>query len=100
MADLFLAEALDHFGSIEATLQAVDKRPDDVTLLNDISRPYNTIKGNADAPWVTSVQQVAHRVDNLLDLARSDRHTMGPADVDVVLRAVDVLSSMIRDIGA
>lgn len=100
MADLFLAEALDHLGTIEAALLALDARPGDTILLNDIFRPFHTIKGNAGALGVTSVQEVAHRVENLLDLARSGRHTMGPADVDVVLRAVDVLSSMIRDIGA
>ena len=100
MADLFLAEALDHLGTIEAALLALDERPGDVTLLNDIFRPFHTIKGNAGALGVTSVQAVAHKVESLLDLARSGRRTMGPADVDVVLRAVDVLTSMIRDVGA
>jgi two-component system, chemotaxis family, sensor kinase CheA len=100
MADLFLAESLDHLGTIEAALLALDERPGDTTLLNDIFRPFHTIKGNAGALGVTSVQEVAHRVENLLDLARSGRRKMGPADVDVVLRAVDVLSSMIRDVGA
>jgi two-component system, chemotaxis family, sensor kinase CheA len=99
MADLFLAEALDHLGTIEAALLSLDERPGDVTLLNDIFRPFHTIKGNAGALGVTSVQEVAHSVENLLDLARSGRRTMGPADVDVVLRAVDVLTSMIRDVG-
>ena len=100
MADLFLAESLDHLATIEAALLVLDERPGDVTLLNDIFRPFHTIKGNAGALGVTSVQEVAHRVENLLDLARSGRRAMGPADVDVVLRAVDVLTSMIRDIGA
>jgi len=71
MADLFLAEALDHLGTIEAALLALDERPGDVALLNDIFRPFHTIKGNAGALGVTSVQEVAHSVENLLDLARS-----------------------------
>jgi two-component system chemotaxis sensor kinase CheA len=100
MADLFLAESLDHLGTIEAALLALEEGPGDTTLLNDIFRPFHTIKGNAGALGVTSVQEVAHQVENLLDRARSGRHTIGPADVDVVLRAVDVLTSMIRDIGA
>jgi two-component system, chemotaxis family, sensor kinase CheA len=99
MADLFLAESLDHLGTIEAALLALDERPGDATLLNDIFRPFHTIKGNAGALGVTSVQEVAHHVENLLDLARSGKHAMSAADVDVVLRAVDVLSSMIRDVG-
>jgi two-component system chemotaxis sensor kinase CheA len=100
MADLFITEAIDHLGTIEAALLALDDRPGDTTLLNDIFRPFHTIKGNAGALGVTSVQEVAHHVENLLDLARSGHHAMTTADVDVVLRAVDVLSSMIRDVGA
>jgi two-component system chemotaxis sensor kinase CheA len=100
MADLFLAESLDHLGTIEAALLALDERPGDTTLLNDIFRPFHTIKGNAGALGLTSVQEVAHHVEDLLDRARSGRLTMRPADVDVVLRAVDVLGSMIRDVGA
>jgi two-component system, chemotaxis family, sensor kinase CheA len=100
MADLFITEAIDHLGTIEAALLALDDRPGDTTLLNDIFRPFHTIKGNAGALGVTSVQEVAHHVENLLDLARSGDHAMTAADVDVVLRAVDVLSSMIRDVGA
>ncbi|HLG58939.1 MAG TPA: chemotaxis protein CheA [Vicinamibacterales bacterium] len=100
MADLFIAEAIDHLGTIEAALLALDDRPGDTTLLNDIFRPFHTIKGNAGALGVTSVQEVAHGVENLLDLARSGCHAMTATDVDVVLRAVDVLTSMIRDVGA
>jgi two-component system chemotaxis sensor kinase CheA len=99
-ANLFLAESLDHLGTIEAALLALDERPGDTTLLNDIFRPFHTIKGNAGALGIVSIQEVAHRVESLLDLARSGEHTMRPADVDVVLRAVDVVSAMMRDIGA
>ena len=100
MADLFVAEALDHLGTIEAALLALDARPRDRALLNDIFRPFHTIKGNAGALGITSVQEVAHRVETLLDLARSGTHAMGPSEVDVVLRAVDVLGAMIRDVRA
>jgi HPt (histidine-containing phosphotransfer) domain-containing protein len=60
MAELFIAEALDHLGTIEATLLALDERPGDVTLLNDIFRPFHTIKGNAGALGITSVQERLH----------------------------------------
>jgi two-component system chemotaxis sensor kinase CheA len=99
LASLFIAEALDHLGTIEAALLELDERPDDVTLLNDIFRPFHTVKGNAAALGVVSVESVAHRVENLLDLARSGQLRVGPPEVDLVLRSVDVLTMMINDVG-
>ena len=68
LAGMFIAEALDHLSSIEALVLQVEAQPGDSKLLNDVFRPFHTIKGNAGALGVTSVQEVAHRVENLLDL--------------------------------
>jgi two-component system chemotaxis sensor kinase CheA len=99
LANLFIAEALDHLGTIEAKLLELDERPEDTNLLNDIFRPFHTVKGNASALGIVSVERVAHKVENLLDLARSGRIQVGETEVDLVLRAVDVLSLMINDVG-
>jgi len=99
LANLFIAEALDHLGTIEAKLLELDDRPEDTNLLNDIFRPFHTVKGNASALGIVSVERVAHKVENLLDLARSGRIQVGAEEVDLVLRSVDVLSLMINDVG-
>ena len=99
LANLFIAEALDHLGTIEAKLLELDERPEDTSLLNDIFRPFHTVKGNASALGIVSVERVAHKVENLLDLGRSGKIQVGPPEVDLVLRAVDVLSLMIGDVG-
>jgi two-component system, chemotaxis family, sensor kinase CheA len=95
LAGMFFAEALDHLGSIESTVLALEGAPGDVKLLNDLFRPFHTIKGNAGALGVTSVQHVAHKVENLLDLGRSGKHAIGQAEIDVILKAVDVVTAMI-----
>ena len=87
LANLFIAEALDHLGTIEAKLLELDERPEDTNLLNDIFRPFHTVKGNASALGIVSVERVAHKVENLLDLARSGRIQVGETEVDLVLRA-------------
>ena len=99
MGALFVAEALDHLGTIEAALLALDNRPNDAGLLNDIFRPFHTVKGNAGALGLTSIQDVAHCVESLLDLARAGRHPVRATEVDLVLRAVDVLTAMVTDVG-
>jgi two-component system chemotaxis sensor kinase CheA len=100
MAGMFVGEAIDHLGTIESALLQLESTPDDIKLLNDVFRPFHTIKGNAGALGVTSVQKVAHTVENLLDLARAGRHAMGVREFDVVLKAVDLLMLMIQELPA
>lgn len=95
---MFVAEALDHLGTIEAVLLQLEETPNDSTLLNDVFRPFHTIKGNAGALGITSVQECAHKVENLLDRCRSGAHSVGSAEVDIVLRSVDLLTAMINDL--
>jgi two-component system chemotaxis sensor kinase CheA len=96
LAGMFIAEALDHLSSIEALVLQVEAQPGDTKLLNDVFRPFHTIKGNAGALGVTSVQELAHSVENLLDLGRAGKHHIGDGEVEVILSSVDLLTTMIR----
>jgi two-component system chemotaxis sensor kinase CheA len=100
MTSMFVSEALDHLGTIESVLLQLEMTPGDSKLLNDVFRPFHTIKGNAGALGVTSVQELAHTVENLLDLARAGKHQMGADEFDVVLKAVDLLTVLIQELPA
>jgi two-component system chemotaxis sensor kinase CheA len=100
LAGMFIAEALDHLSSIEALVLQVEAQPGDSKLLNDVFRPFHTIKGNAGALGVTSVQELAHSVENLLDLGRSGQHHIGDDEVEVILSSVDLLTTMIQGLSA
>ncbi len=98
MLNMFVGEALDHLGTIESVVLQLEGAPADVKLLNDVFRPFHTVKGNAGALGVTSVQELAHCVESLLDLARAGKHLMGPDEFDIVLRAVDLLTIMMQEL--
>jgi two-component system chemotaxis sensor kinase CheA len=100
LASMFIAEALDHLSSIEALVLQVESQPEDSKLLNDVFRPFHTIKGNAGALGVTSVQELAHSVENLLDLGRSGKHEIGGREIEVILASVDLLTTMVRGLSA
>lgn len=99
LAVMFTTEAVDHLNSIEGLLLQLEQAPGDRRLLNDIFRPFHTIKGNAGALGLARIQELAHKVENLLDLARSGRHAVGAAEIDAVLAAVDVLLAMVANLG-
>jgi HPt (histidine-containing phosphotransfer) domain-containing protein len=84
LTGMFIGEAIDHLGTIEATVLHLEANPDDQKLLNDVFRPFHTIKGNAGALGVKSVQEFAHKVENLLDLGRSGKIRIGPAECDAI----------------
>ncbi|MEQ1833366.1 MAG: Hpt domain-containing protein, partial [Candidatus Eisenbacteria bacterium] len=97
LAAMFVAEALDHLATIENTLLQLEATPGDQKLLNDVFRPFHTIKGNSGALGLGRMQQLAHTVENMLDLARAGRYALGAAEFDAILQSVDVLSALIRD---
>jgi len=98
MAALFVADGLDHLSTIEAVVLQLETAPEDAALLNDLFRPFHTVKGNAGVLGLMTIQGLAHKVETLLDLARSGAHRIQRADVDVVLNAVDLLTLMIREL--
>lgn len=98
MAAMFVAEALEHLGTIEAAVLLLEAAPGDVKILNDIFRPFHTVKGNAGALGVVRVQELAHKVETLLDRCRAGRHKFGRSEADATLEAVDVLSALVTDL--
>jgi two-component system chemotaxis sensor kinase CheA len=98
LAGMFIAEAVEHLATIEASVLALEAAPGDNKLLNDIFRPFHTVKGNSGALGVRTVQELAHRVENLLDLGRSGKHRIGEREIEVVLKSVDLLNAMMNDL--
>ena len=99
LSQMFIAEALDHLSTIEASVLELETNPTDTKILNDVFRPFHTVKGNSGALGVQTVQALAHRVENLLDLCRSGQHRVGSAEIEVILKSVDLLSALITDLG-
>src|SRR5512142_3048355 len=46
LAGMFVTDALDHLGTIEAVVLKLESAPGDAKLLNDLFRPFHTVKGN------------------------------------------------------
>ena len=100
LAGMFIADATDHLGTIEATLLKLEKSPTDLKLVNDIFRPFHTVKGNAGVLGIASIEEFAHKIETLLDLARSGKHAIGAAEIDLVLKTVDLLKLIIEELPA
>jgi two-component system chemotaxis sensor kinase CheA len=100
LARTFFAETFDHLGSIQASVLALEHAADDIGLINEVFRPFHSLKANAAALGISGVETVAHRVETLLDQARSGARRLRADDVEVILAAIDLLTQMLQDLDA
>ena len=94
----FHVEALDHLQQIEAALLVLDASPDERDALNGLFRSFHTIKGVAGFLHLGPMHRLAHEVESLLDLARTDRLVLTPAIITEILKSRDALQEMISQI--
>ena len=96
----FVIEAKEHLADVENQfLQIEDAGEDvDVDLVNEVFRAIHSIKGAAGFLGLTKVNDLAHSLENVLNMMRN--HELVPTSpiVDAMLRAADTLKGMIEDI--
>lgn len=91
----FVSEARSHLADSEVAMVELSREPDNVENLNLTFRAFHTIKGVAGFLNLTSVVELAHVAETLLDGGRSGRFVFDAPDIDLVLAAGDMITQMI-----
>lgn len=94
----FIEEAFEHLESIEVNVLELEQSPDDMDIINNIFRPFHTIKGVSGFLNLKTINRLAHATENLLDDVRNGKRAMDSRVIDVVLTVGDALRSMIENI--
>lgn len=87
----FLVEAREHLTNVEGRLLEIEQGVHTAETLNSAFRSFHTLKGLAGFLDFAVLQEVAHEVESLLDMARNGTLTLRPASVDIVLQSGDYL---------
>ncbi len=88
----FIMESREHLAALEAQLLALEQDPLNAEAINTIFRGFHTIKGLAGFLDFSAIQQFAHEVETLLDLARNSRVPVDSALIDIILQSADHMS--------
>jgi two-component system, chemotaxis family, sensor kinase CheA len=91
----FITESREHLVAIVDNLLQLEQDNLSVEVIHAIFRGFHTIKGLAGFLELGAIQEVAHEVETLLDLARTSQLTITPPVVDVVLESTDSLRQQI-----
>jgi len=95
----FYDEAAEHLQAIEAGLLTLEQKPGDPEALNSIFRSFHTIKGNAGFLGLVPMNRLAHEVETLLDLVRTDRLRVSGSIITGILRSRDALLALNQQLG-
>jgi two-component system chemotaxis sensor kinase CheA len=99
-AALFLDESREHLSGCNQLLLEWEREPAASEPVGGLFRSIHTIKGMAATMGYAGVAQLAHRMENLLDLLRQAKLPAGPGIFQLLFRAVDALGRAVEDAAA
>jgi len=91
----FVSEAEENLDTIEVNLIDLEQDPTNKDIINDIFRPFHTIKGVSGFLALIKINILAHTTENLLDSARSGDFLINDMATDVILESVDTLKNLL-----
>ena len=90
---VFMEEADEHVEAIEAALLEVESSPDVASKIDDLFRPFHTIKGGAGFLNLRDINSLTHEVETVMDQARRGARKITPGLIDIVFDVVDILKA-------
>src|SRR3954463_7436265 len=94
LIDLFRSEVETHSELLSAALLALERSPSDTSRIDEMMRAAHSIKGAARVVGVDAAVPVAHVMEDCFLAAQKGAIKLSPADVDVLLRGVDLLGKI------
>src|SRR5438309_10953201 len=94
LIDLFRSEVETHSEVLGAALLALERSPGDTSRVDEMMRAAHSIKGAARVVGVDPAVSVAHVMEDCFVAAQKGALSLSPADVDVLLRGVDLLGKI------
>lgn len=96
----FVEDCREHLDSIEASLMDMEAAGEhqDPELVNTVFRLAHSIKGGAGMLGLDNIKTLAHKLENVLHMVRSNELVPTHAVVDVLLKGFDRLTFLVDNI--
>ena len=91
----FMLEAEEILENLDQELVELENDPSDKDLLNKIFRGMHTLKGGAGFLGLTSIIELAHKIESIFDKLRNDEMILDSDRMDIILEGIDELKNAI-----
>jgi two-component system chemotaxis sensor kinase CheA len=98
--DIFLEEADEQLQELNQNLLELEKKPEDLEIINNIFRAAHSLKSSAAFVGLNELSDLAHKMENLLQGLRDRTLTVTPDIVDIIFKCFDEISSVIEAVAS
>lgn len=93
---MFLEESREHLQTLNRCLLELENEPSNLAILDEIFRSAHTIKGMSATMGFTTIAELTHEMENVLDLLRKSQLKADHVIVDVLFKCVDTLEQQVE----
>ncbi len=94
--DLFISEAEEYIDKISNSILLLEKNKSDTEAINEIFRAMHTIKGMAASMGYINISQIAHALEDVMDLIRTGKIELYTELIDILLKGNDIIDSLVH----
>ena len=96
----FLIESYENLARLDQEMVELEKRPKDSELLASIFRTIHTIKGTCGFLGFSTLENITHVAENILNQLRSGDRQLTPELVSLILETVDAIKKVLKIVEA
>ena len=93
---IFKDETEEHLSIVDKCLLELEKCPDDTAIIEELFREAHSIKGSARMLNIVSVQDVAHKMEDLLGHAKDGTIFINSDIIDVLYQTADYIGATVK----
>lgn len=94
----FAEEARDHLNRLNEGLLHLENHPEDAETIDAVFRSAHTIKGSARMMKLSSIADVAHKLEDALGALRAKKIAYSQDLADVLFKGIDGLSGLVEKV--
>lgn len=95
---MFLEEAREHLQTLNQSILELENNPEDLSILDVIFRSAHTIKGMSATMGFTTIAELTHEMENILDYLRRGDMKATKEIIDTIFKCVDSLEQLVEDV--
>nr|MBF0222298.1 chemotaxis protein CheW [Desulfobulbaceae bacterium] len=97
---MYVQESKEHLEDIETDLLEVERQGENVDedLINKVFRAAHSIKGGAGFLNLTNTKELAHKIENVLDMIRNRQMVPTSSIINTILVAFDRLGELLNNV--
>lgn len=95
--NIFREESEEQIQKLNKNLLKLESNPKDYTVISELFREAHSLKGAARMIGLNDIQSIAHKLEDVLGLAKDNRLEITSEIVDTLCKTIDAIASIVNE---